>query len=106
MAASKGLLLHSLLSIAARFTGVGLNFGLQILIARLLTLGHYGDIKMLLTLVVAGGLFSRLGVEQLMVKEIASVESDRQSFGSQFLKKSYMVVVASSIVFIIQGLQK
>ncbi len=101
MSANKGLLLHSLVTIAARFTGVGLNFALQILIARLLSLGHYGDIKMLLTLVIGAALFSRLGVEQLMVKEIASVESNRQSFGTQFLKKSYLVVLGSSALFML-----
>ena len=107
MSANKGLVLHSLLTIMARFIGVGLNLGLQILIARLLTLGdnnnigHYGDLKMLVILVIGGALLSRLGVEQLMVKEIASVNNNQQVFGTQFLKKSYTIVFFSSVTFVL-----
>lgn len=100
MSADKGLLLHSLLSMIARFTGVGLNFALHILIARMLTLGNYGDVKMLLTLITGTALMSRIGIEQLIVKEIASVEQNQQTFGTQFLSKSYQVVFFTSFVFI------
>ncbi len=103
-AANKGLLLQSMYATLARFTGVGLNFALQILIARLLSLGHYGDLRMLLTLVTGVALLSRIGVEQLIVKEVASVEkanSQQIIFGTQFLKRSYAVVFISSVCFIL-----
>lgn len=101
MSADKGLLLQSLLSVLARFTGVGLNFALWVLIARLLTLGNYGDLKMLLTLVTGVALVSRLGVEQLVIKEIASVDENQKAFGTQFLWKSYGVVLLTSAFFIL-----
>ncbi len=101
MSAHKGLLRQSLFAVMARFTGVGLNLALQILAARLLTLGHYGDLRMLITLVIGVALFSRVGIEQLIVKEIASVEENQRAFGSQFLKRSYWLVLLASLLFIL-----
>ncbi|MEE9352102.1 MAG: oligosaccharide flippase family protein [Thiotrichaceae bacterium] len=101
MSASKGLLLQSLYATLARFTGVGLNFALQILIARLLSLGHYGDLRMLLTLVTGVALLSRIGVEQLLVKEVASIDTEQQAFGTLFLKRSYAIVFITSVLFIL-----
>ena len=101
MSAHKGLLKQSVFAVIARFTGVGLNLGLQILVARLLTLGHYGDLKMLITLVIGVALFSRVGVEQLLVKEIASVEKNQQAFGAQFLTRSYLLVFFTSLLFVL-----
>ncbi len=100
MSANKGLLLQSLYTIIARFTGVGLNFALQILLARILSLSHYGDIRMVIVMVTSVALVSRIGVDQLIVKEVASVEDNQHTFGSAFLKRSYSVVFISSLVFI------
>lgn len=101
MSAHKGLLTQSIFAVIARFTGVGLNLGLQILVARLLSLGHYGDLKMLITLVIGAALFSRIGIEQLLVKEVASVDDNQQHFGTAFLKRSYGVVFITSVIFIL-----
>ena len=101
MSETKSLLHNSLFSVIARFTGVGLNFGLQILIARMISLSHYGDMKMLLTLITGVALFSRIGVEQLLVKEIAGHQDNRAGFGAQLQKQSYKLVFISSIVFML-----
>ncbi|MCK5725810.1 MAG: oligosaccharide flippase family protein [Thiotrichaceae bacterium] len=113
MSETKRFLQSSLLSVIARFTGVGLNFGLQILIARLLIdktavkavqdvgLSHYGDLKMMLTLITGIALFSRLGVDQLIVKEIASYEDNRMAHGAQLQKQIYKLIFISSTFFML-----
>jgi len=100
MPTHKGLLRQSLYAVMARFTGVGLNFVLQILLARILSLSHYGDVRMVIVMVTTVALISRIGVDQLIVKEIASVSDNQKDFGTQFLKRSYSVVFISSLVFI------
>lgn len=101
MSETKRLLKSSLFSVIARFTGVGLNFGLQILIARMISLGHYGDLKMLLTLITGIALLSRIGIEQLLVKEIASHQDDRHTYGAQLQKQSYTLIFISSLIFML-----
>ncbi len=101
MSADKGFLLQSLYTLIARFTGVGLNFALSILIARMLTLANYGDMRMLLTLITGIALFSRIGVEQLVIKEIASVSEQQKAYGTQFLKHAYTVIFTTSLIAIL-----
>jgi len=101
MSTDRGFLLQSLLTLIARFVGVGLNFGLSILIARTLSLANYGDMRMLLTTITGVALISRLGVEQLLIKEVASVNEQQAAYGTQFLTRSYIVLLLSSLFFIL-----
>ena len=101
MSTNKGFLLQSFFTLLARFAGVGLNFGLSILIARLLSLANYGDMRMLLTTLTGVALISRLGVEQLLLKEVASVNEQQIAYGTQFLSRSYIVVLISSLCFML-----
>ena len=101
MSTDKDFLLQSLFTLFARFVGVGLNFGLSILIARLLSLANYGDMRMLLTTITGVALISRLGVEQLLIKEVASVNEQQAAYGTQFLSRSYVVIFFSSLFFML-----
>lgn len=102
MSAHKGLLQQSFVTLIARFMGVGLNFGLSILLAQLLSLANYGDMRMLLTTITGVALLSRLGMEQLLLKEVASVDNKQQlAYGTQFLSRSYLILLISSLVFMV-----
>ena len=92
------LLLHSLVSIAARFVGVGLNFLLRIVITRTLTLSEAGIVFLLMTFIPGVALFSRLGLEQLLVKEVASAKEDDHAFRSGFLLNSYKIALMVSFI--------
>ena len=100
MLSNNGLIAQSLYTMAARIIGIGLNFTLSILMARVLTLAKYGDMKMLLTVVTTVALLSRLGVEQLLVKKVASVAKEQIMYGGLFLKRSFIIVFVTSIICI------
>lgn len=101
MSINKDFLLQNLFTLIARFTGVGLNFGLAILMARILPLANYGDMRILLTTITGVALFSRLGMEQLLIKEVASVAYQQRAYGTQFLTHSYRILLISSLVFML-----
>ena len=101
MSANKGLLLQSIYSTFARFAGVGLNLIVNVLIARLLNVSNAGDIMLLMTFITGVSLFSRIGVEQLIVKEIASAHDSQTAFRTQFLKGCYKLVLLSSLLFFV-----
>ena len=92
------LLLHSLLSIIARFVGVGLNFSVRILITRTLPMSEAGILFLLMTFIPGVSLLSRIGLEQLLVKEVASADDNNLAFRSAFLKNSYKLTIISSLV--------
>lgn len=98
---SPSLLLTSLLSTIARFAGVGLNFAVAIVLTRTLTMAEAGMVFMLMTLVTGISLFSRLGVEQWLVRDVARIqETDTQQQGVH-LRDAYRMVLISSGIFML-----
>lgn len=95
------LLVQSLWSIIARFVGVGLNFAVAILITRQLPESEAGMLFLLMTFVTGFALFSRIGIDQLLMKEVASAHVDEQGFRSGYLRSSYKFVALLSILFTI-----
>ncbi|MEH6455789.1 MAG: oligosaccharide flippase family protein [Cocleimonas sp.] len=93
------LLLQSLLSLIARFTGVALNFAVILLITNQLSKSGAGDLMLLMTFITGVALISRLGIDQLLMKEVASSHQDNLSFKNDFLKVSYKAVFALSLIF-------
>lgn len=93
------LLLQSLLSLIARFTGVALNFAVILIITNQLTKSAAGDVMLLMTFITGVALISRLGTDQLLMKEIASSHHDDLNFKKAFLTISYKVVLMLSLVF-------
>jgi len=95
------LLIQSLKSVIARFVGVGLNFSVAILIAQKLPKAEAGMFFLLITYVTGFALFSRLGIDQLLMKEVAGSHQDNQTFRNGFLRSSYKFVFLLSIVFVL-----
>ena len=95
------LLMQSLWSIIARFTGVGLNFAVAILIAQKLPESEAGMFLLLITYVTGFSLFSRIGLDQLLMKEVASAHEDDSHFRGSFLRSSYKFIILLSLLFII-----
>ena len=93
------LLLQSLLSLMARFTGVALNFIVILIITNYLDKTSAGDIMLLMTFITGVALISRLGIDQLLMKEVASSHHDNTSFKNGFLKVSYKAVLTLSLIF-------
>ena len=93
------LLLQSLLSLIARFTGVALNFAVILLITNVLSKSAAGDVMLLMTFITGVALISRLGIDQLLMKEVASSHIDNLAFQNDFLKISYKAVLVLSLVF-------
>ncbi len=94
------LLMQSLWSIIARFVGVGLNFAVAILIAQKLPESEAGMFLLLITYVTGFALFSRIGLDQLLMKEVASAHEDDVHFRGSFLRSSYKFIIILSIIFI------
>lgn len=95
------LLMQSLCSLIARFAGVALNFSVILLITNTLTKSSAGDILLLMTFVTGVALISRLGIDQLLMKEVASSHVDDHAFRYHFLKVSYKAVLLLSFIFMI-----
>jgi len=93
------LLLQSLLSLIARFTGVALNFIVILIITNQLNKSAAGDILLLMTFITGVALISRLGIDQLLMKEIASSHDKNITFKHSFLSISYKVVFVLSFAF-------
>ncbi len=93
------LLLQSLLSLIARFAGVALNFAVILLITNYLSKSGAGDVMLLMTFITGVALISRLGIDQLLMKEVASSHVDNLTFKTDFLKVSYKAVFALSLIF-------
>lgn len=94
------LLMQSLLSLIARFTGVALNFAVILIITNYLPKSSAGDILLLMVFVTGVALISRLGIDQLLMKEVASAHQDDSSLRTNFLAVSYKAVLILSFVFI------
>lgn len=95
------LLITSALSTIARFAGVGLNFAVAITLTRNLPMHEAGMVFMLMTLVTGISLFSRLGVEQWLVRDVARIPETEQRQQGQYLQTAYRLVLLSSVVFML-----
>ncbi len=94
------LLLQSLLSIVARFVGVALNFAVAKIITTELPRAEAGMLFLLMTFVTGFALFSRIGIDQLLVKEVASASDNDDAFKHGFLRSTYRFIVIFSLGFI------
>jgi O-antigen/teichoic acid export membrane protein len=95
------LLLTSVLSTIARFAGVGLNFAVAIVLTRNLSTSDAGMVFMLMTLVTGISLFSRMGVEQWLVRDVARLEARDIVQQGTYLRDAYRLVLLSSVLFIL-----
>ena len=95
------LLKTGLVSTIARFAGVGLNFAVAILLTRTLPMDEAGMVFMLMTLVTGVALFSRLGVEQWVVREVARLSASEQSQQIYYLQAAYALTLRSSLIFML-----
>lgn len=100
MKPAHALLWQSLLSIIVRFTGVGLNFAVAIILTRNLPVNEAGMIFMLMTLVTGMALFSRLGLEQWLLKDIAQLEESNTQAQGEYLHSGFRLLLLSSILFL------
>ena len=95
------LLISSFFSIIARFTGVGLNFAASIVITRMLGMSEVGVIFMLMLFVTGVSLISRIGVDQLIVKSVASLHDHDSDQRTGILLNSYKLLTVMSLLFIL-----
>ncbi len=98
---SKPLLLQSLWSMFARFAGVALNFAVILIITNRLPKADAGNILLLMTFVTGVALISRLGTDQLLMKEVASAHDTHSDFRGAFLKSGFQAVLFLSLAFIV-----
>ena len=96
---SNPLLIQSLWSLIARFTGVILNFAVILIITNILPKSSAGDILLLMTFVTGFALISRLGIDQLVMKEVASSHVGNHKYKQDFLSISYKAVFILSFIF-------
>lgn len=94
------LIIQSALSMIARFTGVALNFAVAILITRQLSLGDAGVVFLLMIFVSGIALMSRVGLDQLIVKEVASAHEDHLDFKKTYLKNTHQLVFLISLLMV------
>lgn len=97
---SNPLILQSLWSLIARFTGVALNFAVILVITNRLPKLAAGDLLLLMQFVTGVAMLSRLGIDQLLIKEVASSHESHSNFRSEYLKNSYKAVFSLSLIFI------
>jgi len=93
--------MQSFWSLIARFTGVALNFAVILIITNKLPKSSAGDILLLMTFVTGVALISRLGIDQLLMKEVASAHDSDLDFRRGFLAVSYKAVLILSFIFMI-----
>lgn len=98
---SNPLILQSLWSLIARFSGVALNFAVIFIITHQLSKIATGDLLLLMQFVTGVALFSRLGIDQLLIKEVASAHQSELTFQSQYTKNSYKAIFFLSLIIII-----
>lgn len=94
------LLMTSLFSTVARFAGVGLNFAVAIVLTRTLSMQEAGMVFMLMTLVTGVALFSRLGIEQWLVRDVARLPEEALDLQGSYLRDAYRLTFISSTLFI------
>ena len=94
------LILQSLWSLIARFTGVALNFAVILVITNRLPKLAAGDLLLLMQFITGVAMLSRLGIDQLLIKEVASSHESQSDFRRKYLKNSYKAVFSLSLIFI------
>ncbi len=94
------LLISSFFSIIARFTGVALNFAASIIVTRQLQIAEAGVVFMLMLFVTGVSLISRIGVDQLIVKSVATISDDNPEQRTSILLNSYKLLSITSLIFI------
>ncbi len=96
------LLLQTAFSTVARFAGVGLNFAVAIMITRTLPIDEAGMIFMMMTLVTGVSLFSRVGVEQWLVRDVAGLpEAGSAPAQLQHLHSAYKLLIYTTLAFML-----
>ncbi len=93
------LLKQSLWSLIARFVGVALNFLVVLIITNQLPKSSAGDILLLMTFITGIALISRLGIDQLLMKVVASAHQNDFKFHESFFKASLKAVMILSFIF-------
>ena len=94
------LILQSLWSLIARFAGVALNFIVILVITNRLPKLAAGDLLLLMQFITGVAMLSRLGIDQLLIKEVASSHESSGDFRSKYLKNSYKAIFSLSLIFI------
>lgn len=96
------LLWQTAFSIIARFAGVGLNFAVAIIITRTLPMNEAGMLFMLMTLVTGISLFSRVGVEQWLVREVAGLPEEGLAQAQlRHLHSAFRLLLLTSLIFML-----
>ena len=88
------LILQAMISITARGAGVVLNFIVTVILTRNLPPSEAGMIQTLIILLTGISLFSRLGVEHWLVRDVARLPDDEQLHTEQgnFLHSAYRML--------------
>lgn len=96
------LLWQTAFSIIARFAGVGLNFAVAIVITRTLPMNEAGMLFMLMTLVTGISLFSRVGVEQWLVREVAGLSEEGLAQAQlRHLHSAFRLLILTTLIFML-----
>lgn len=95
------LILQAMISITARGAGVILNFIVTVILTRNLPPNEAGMIQTLIILLTGVSLFSRLGVEHWLVRDVARLPDDEQLHAEQgkFLRSAYRMLFVSTVLF-------
>ncbi len=97
------LILQALISIIARGAGVLLNFIVTVILTRNLPPNEAGMIQTLIILLTGIALFSRLGVEHWLVRDVAKLPDNAQLHQEQgkFLHSAYRMLLLSTLLFML-----
>lgn len=98
---NSSLLLQSGISIIARFVGVALNYAVLIILTRNLPQDEAGMVITLMTLITGVSLFSRLGVEHWLVRDVAQLPegTDLHHAQGKYLHSAYRMLFVSTVLF-------
>lgn len=100
---NSSLLLQSGISIIARFIGVALNYAVLIILTRNLPQDEAGMVITLMTLITGVSLFSRLGVEHWLVRDVARLPegADLHHAQGKYLHSAYRMLLVSTLLFMV-----
>ncbi|MFN3786684.1 MAG: polysaccharide biosynthesis protein, partial [Thiothrix sp.] len=96
MSQVKALLKTGAISTFSRFVGVGLNYAVILLLTNTLSTHDSGMVLLLMVLIPAAALFSRLGAEQWLVRDVARLADDDTHQQAAHLRAAYRLVLLSS----------
>lgn len=97
------LILQSAISIMARGAGVVINLTVMVILTRNLPTNEAGIILTLMTLLTGVSLFSRLGVEHWLVRDVAALPEGDNLHVEQgkFLHSAYRMLLLSTLLFML-----